>query len=170
MTASRNPDLFCSGKGSTSIADMPVEFVEFFGSMIGMDDPRHARLRRIVSRGFTPRRLARLTDDVAATARRIVDDVIDRGGCDAVTEIAARLPLTIVCDMMGVPESQHEDVFDCSNVILGAADPEYVADADDIVTAILQLTENPAQRAIWLDDVEAVTRPPSTRSSGRPRR
>ena len=137
LTASRTPALFTSGKGSTSIADFPPEFIEFFGSMIGMDDPRHARLRRIVSRGFTPRRLGALTDDVQRTARTIVDDVIDAGECDAVTAISARLPLKIVCDMMGVPESQYEFVYHRSNIILGAGDPDYVPDADNIVTAIL---------------------------------
>ena len=50
---SRNPQLFCSGKGS-NIGDMPVEINEFFGSMINMDDPKHFRLRSIVSKGFTP--------------------------------------------------------------------------------------------------------------------
>jgi cytochrome P450 len=143
--ASRNPHVFCSGKGSTSIPDMPAEFVEFFGSMIGMDDPRHARMRRIVSRGFTPRRLAQLTDDVAVTARRIVDDVIDRGECDAVTEIAARLPMKIVCDLMGVPQSQYDFVFDASNVVLGAGDPEYVPEGTDVVTAILTAAGGLAQ-------------------------
>jgi methyl-branched lipid omega-hydroxylase len=137
LTASRTPAIFRSGKGSTSIADFPPEFIEFFGSMIGMDDPRHARLRRIVSRGFTPRRLGALTDDVQRTARSIVDDVIDAGECDAVTAISARLPLKIVCDMMGVPESQYEFVYHRSNIILGAGDPDYVPDADNIVTAIL---------------------------------
>jgi methyl-branched lipid omega-hydroxylase len=137
LTASRTPGLFTSGKGSTSIADFPPEFIEFFGSMIGMDDPRHARLRRIVSRGFTPKRLGALTDDVQRTARAIVDDVIDAGECDAVTAISARLPLKIVCDMMGVPESQYEFVYHRSNIILGAGDPDYVPDADNIVTAIL---------------------------------
>src|SRR5262245_31082297 len=48
VEASRNPEVFCSGKGATSVADLPVEFSEYFGSMINMDDPRHARLRRIV--------------------------------------------------------------------------------------------------------------------------
>src|SRR5437868_6689780 len=56
VEASRHPELFCSGKG-TNIGDMPPDFLEFFGSMINMDDPRHARMRRIVSRGFTPRKL-----------------------------------------------------------------------------------------------------------------
>lgn len=138
VEASRNPKVFTSGPGATSIADMPPEFLEFYGSMINTDDPRHARLRRIVSRGFTPRRLAALTDEVQATATRIVDDIIDAGECDAVSAISARLPLTIVCDMMGVPESQYDFVLQKSNVILGASDPEYVPDADDILVALLQ--------------------------------
>ncbi|MEN3269508.1 cytochrome P450 [Pseudonocardia sp.] len=138
LVASRNPAVFTSGKGSTSIADFPPEFIEFFGSMIGMDDPRHARLRRIVSRGFTPKRLSALTNEVEQTARSIVDDVIDAGECDAVPAISARLPLKIVCDMMGVPESQYEFVYSRSNIILGASDPDYVPDADNFVTALLQ--------------------------------
>ena len=54
VAASRNPEVFSSGRGATSIPDLPAEFNEYFGSMINMDDPRHARLRRIVSRAFTP--------------------------------------------------------------------------------------------------------------------
>ncbi len=138
VEASRTPAVFTSGSGSTSVADMPPEFLEFYGSMINLDDPRHARMRKIVSRGFTPRRLATLTDEVQATARRIVDDVIDEGGCDAVRSISARLPLKIVCDMMGVPESQYDFVYEKTNVILGASDPEYVPDAENIIMALLQ--------------------------------
>jgi cytochrome P450 len=136
--ASRNAAVFTSGKGATNVVDQPPEFREFYGSMINMDDPRHARLRRIVSRGFTPKRLAGLTDEVERTARSIVDDVIDQGECDAVSAISARLPLKIVCDMMGVPASQYGFVFDRSNIILGPADPEYVAATENIVTALLQ--------------------------------
>jgi cytochrome P450 len=138
VEASRNAAVFTSGKGATNVVDQPPEFREFYGSMINMDDPRHARLRRIVSRGFTPRRLAALTDEVQRTARTIVDDVIDQGECDAVGAISARLPLKIVCDMMGVPESQYGFVFDRSNIILGPNDPEYVAETDNIIGALLQ--------------------------------
>ncbi|HLU56448.1 MAG TPA: cytochrome P450 [Pseudonocardia sp.] len=138
VAASRNPAVFTSGKGATNVVDQPPEFREFYGSMINMDDPRHARLRRIVSRGFTPRRLADLTDEVQRTASAIVDDVIDQGECDAVGAISARLPLKIVCDMMGVPESQYGFVFDRTNTILGVGDPEYVAETDDIIGALLQ--------------------------------
>jgi cytochrome P450 len=139
LEVSRNPELYCSGRGS-NIADMPQPFNEFFGSMINMDDPRHGRLRRIVSRGFTPRSLRRFEEDVQRAAREIVDGVIEKGRCDFVTEIAAALPLRIICDMMGIPKSHHQFVFDRTNVILGAGDPEYTPDPDPakIIPALLQ--------------------------------
>jgi len=136
LDASRQPELFCSGKGS-NIGDMPEPFLDFFGSMINMDDPRHARLRRIVSRGFTPRHLADLQDSVERRAAEIVDRLIDKGRCDFVTDVAAALPLAIICDMMGIPESQYEFVFDRTNIILGAGDPEYVADINEVVPKLL---------------------------------
>lgn len=136
LDASRQPELFCSGKG-TNIGDMPEPFLDFFGSMINMDDPRHARLRRIVSRGFTPRHLSALQDSVERRAAEIVDRLVDAGRCDFVTDVAAALPLAIICDMMGIPESQHDFVFDRTNVILGAGDPEYVPDISQVVPALL---------------------------------
>ena len=128
--ASRHPELFCSGKG-TNIADLPPDFIEFFGSMINLDDPRHARMRRIVSRGFTPRQLELMKTDVESVAAEIVDEIAERGEADFVTEVAARLPLRIILDMMGIPRSQEQFVFDRTNVILGFTDPEYVDDIDD---------------------------------------
>jgi cytochrome P450 len=137
LTASRRSDLFCSGKG-TNIPDLPVELNEFFGSMINMDDPRHARLRRIVSRGFTPRALARLQGDVERRAGETIDAVIEKGECDFVRDIAAPLPLGIICDMMGIPESQTQFVFEQTNIILGLGDPEYVAPGTNPLLAALQ--------------------------------
>ncbi len=133
---SKNPQTFSSASGIT-VLDLPPEFNEFFSSMIAMDDPRHARLRRLVSAGFTPRMLARLEDSVTAQAREIIGDIADRGECDFVVDVAGRLPLAIVCDLMGVPRSELDFVFDKTNIILGASDPEYVPDADDIPTALL---------------------------------
>ena len=137
LEVSKQPEIFCSGKGATSIMDMPDMFLEFFGSMINLDDPRHARFRKIVSAGFTPRMLKKLEDQVDVAARQIVDRVIERGECDFVTEVAAQLPLKIICDMMGIPESEYQYIFDRSNIILGAGDPEYVPEGADIAAALL---------------------------------
>src|ERR1700745_55635 len=100
VEASRNPEVFSSGQGATSIPDLPTEFNEYFGSMINMDDPRHARLRRIVSRAVTPPMIARFEADARRAATTIVDDLLDAGPCDFVSHVAARLPLKIICDMM----------------------------------------------------------------------
>jgi cytochrome P450 len=144
LEMSRNPEVYSSASGIT-VNDSPPEFLEFFGSMISMDDPRHARLRRLVSKGFTPRMLKRLEDSVQQLAADIVDDVVERGECDFVVDVAAALPLKIVCDLMGVPESQLRFVFDRTNVILGIGDPEYAPEGTDMLTALLTAGQELAQ-------------------------
>ena len=135
---SRNPEIFSSARGGVNIIDQPPDFGEFFGSMIVMDDPRHARLRRIVSRGFTPQMLRKVEASVETAAEKIIDDVVETGSCDFVTDIAAALPLKIICDMMGIPASDYRFVFDRTNIILGAGDPEYVPDPLSVIPALLQ--------------------------------
>jgi cytochrome P450 len=137
LEASRNPRVFCSARGATSISDLPPEFNEFFGGMINMDDPRHGRQRRIVSRGFTPRALGRLDASVERRADAVIDRVIERGECDFVSDIAAPLPLEIIVDLMGIPESQSRMVFEKTNVILGLGDPEFVGEGGNIIASAL---------------------------------
>ena len=134
---SKNPKLFSSAKGIV-VGDMPLEIVEFFGSMIAMDDPRHVRLRRIVASGFTPKMLARLEDAVQQVAADIVDDICERGSVDFVVDVAAQLPLKIVCDLMGIPQSEYQFVLDRTNIILGLGDPEYTGQFEgDLLTALI---------------------------------
>jgi cytochrome P450 len=126
--ASRNPQLFSSAAGATSIYDLPVEFNEYFGSMISMDDPRHARLRRIVSRAFTPKMIKKFEEDVQRTAGVIVDELLASGPCDFVQRVSARLPLRIICEMMGIGDQHYEMVLRATNIILSGADPEFVSE------------------------------------------
>src|SRR5215467_11572679 len=137
VEASKYPAVFSSAQGATSIPDLPVEFNEYFGSMINMDDPRHARLRRIVSRAFSPRLIAKFEDDVRRAAVTVVDDLLATGPCDFVTSVAARLPLKIICDMMGIPDDQYDMVLANTNIILSGADPEFLS--EDMDQAVLQL-------------------------------
>jgi cytochrome P450 len=132
---SRNPQVFCSGNGS-NIGDLPVEINEFFGSMINMDDPKHFRLRSIVSKGFTPKEIGALEDNVRVRCAKVIDRLFERfpeRKCDFVREVAALMPLQIICDMMGIPESDEEMIFNWTNTILGVGDPEYVGSFDDLV-------------------------------------
>ncbi|HVB42129.1 MAG TPA: cytochrome P450 [Streptosporangiaceae bacterium] len=137
LEASRHPDIFSSAQGATSLVDLPPEFNEYFGSMINMDDPRHARLRRIVSRAFTPRMIKQFEDDVQRTAAKIADDLLATGPCDFVQNVAARLPLKIICDMMGMGDEHYENVLRNTNIILAGGDPEFLS--EDMDTAVAQL-------------------------------
>ncbi len=139
LDVSRQPELFCSGKGATSIADMPEFMNDFFGSMINMDDPRHARMRKIVAGAFTPRMLKKVEDDIARIAAEVVDDIVINGTGDFVIDVAARLPLKVICEMMGIGEGDYDTIFSRSNTILGSSDPEYVAQEDPmkIIEALL---------------------------------
>lgn len=137
LHCSRHAEIWSSAGGIT-ILDTPPEFNEFFGSMIAMDDPRHGYLRKLISAGFTPRMLDLLESGVVDQARSIINEVRDRGQVDFVVDVAARLPLKIVCNLMGIPESQLDFVFDHTNTILGVSDPEYAPpEGMDILTALL---------------------------------
>ncbi|MBN3454646.1 cytochrome P450 [Mycobacterium sp. DSM 3803] len=131
--ASRHPDIFSSASGIT-IGDQTPELAEYFGSMIAMDDPRHTRLRNIVRSAFTPRVVALIEDSVRDRARRLVADMVARhpdGQAELVTELAGPLPLQIICDMMGIPEADHQRIFHWTNVILGFGDPDLTTDFDE---------------------------------------
>ncbi|GAA1294843.1 methyl-branched lipid omega-hydroxylase [Planotetraspora silvatica] len=123
--ASRNAGIFSSEPTSNSIPDMPRWLAVYFGSMINMDDPRHARLRRIVSRAFTPRVLAKMEEDLQRAAEEIVGRAVKEGAGDFVPQIAARLPVQVICDMIGIPAKFHDMVLSRTNTILANADSEY---------------------------------------------
>jgi cytochrome P450 len=137
LDISRRPLDFCSGKGSTSIPDMPAEALEFFGSFIAMDDPRHARQRGIVSRAFTARRLQEVVDSVERICDEVIDDMCDKGEVDLVQAISQPFPLLVICDMMGIPRSEFGTVLAATNTILGAGDPDTTGGNDDIGAALL---------------------------------
>jgi cholest-4-en-3-one 26-monooxygenase len=90
--------------------------------MISMDDPDHQRRRSLVNRGFTPRRIGELEDKVAELSRRIVDRVAASGSCDAVWDLAARLPLLVIADLLGFQEEHYDDLLRWSDDMMLATD------------------------------------------------
>lgn len=139
--ASRHPEIFSSSPNIT-IADQPPEVAEFFGSMIVLDDPRHQRLRSIVSRAFTPKVVARIEASVRERARRLVASMIANhpdGKGEAVSELAGPLPLQVICDMMGIPEEDHQRVFHWTNVILGFGDPDLATDFEEFAKVSMEI-------------------------------
>jgi cholest-4-en-3-one 26-monooxygenase len=124
---SRDPQTFSSAEGITASADPENPNPEDGRGviMIATDPPRHVRLRRLVNKSFTPRAVAQLEPHVRRIVDRIIDNVADRTSCDFVTEMAALLPLAVICDMVGVPEEEWGHMFALTNKSLGPDDPEY---------------------------------------------
>ncbi len=125
---SRNPRLFSSEIGGTQLRGPRRDP----GSaprgrppiMLMMDPPQHVKFRRVVQRSFTPRVVRQQEPHIRQLAKRIVDLVAPRGECEFVEDVAAELPLQVICEMMGVPFEDRQEIFQLSNQMIGADDPE----------------------------------------------
>jgi cytochrome P450 len=87
--------------------------------LISKDPPEHTRLRKLISSGFTPRRVADLTDRIRERVDALVDAVADRDGCDLVTDLALWLPLHVIADLVGVPETDRAHIFELTELTFG---------------------------------------------------
>ena len=127
----RDPGTFSSWLGATQLRDaQDLEWVRRM--MLNIDPPDHSRLRRMLSRSFTPRAISALTAGIEATAARLVDRMIDgaaEGRCDFAKDVAADLPLITLADVLGVPVEDRWLMFDWSNRVIGWQDPDYATSA-----------------------------------------
>lgn len=137
-TASRHPEVFLSGPGAVSQMDLPTELVEYFSGMISTDNPKHARLRRIVSNAFNPRNVRAVEDSIERVADEVLTRAMKDGTGDFIPDIAAPFVLEIICSMMGVPPSEYATVLRCSNIILSQGDPEYMPAGADPLLIVLE--------------------------------
>ncbi len=117
------------------IAKAQAESADGFPIMLMMDPPRHVKFRRLVQRSFTPRYVEGLEPHIRELARTIVDRVVEKGECDFVSEVASDLPLQVICEMMGVPEEDRQEIFEITNRMIGFDDPELGEDQDQRATA-----------------------------------
>jgi len=166
---SRHPEIFSSARRLCLFGEVPEEHIQLQRlMMLNMDPPQHTRQRAFVNRGFTPRMIGRLEDHIAEICHALLDEVQDSGAADFVTEIAAPLPLWVICELVGAPVEDRGRLFELSNLLIGSADPEFqigpqaqqnaaaevyaygaaIAErrkaepADDIITRLLQPDDN----------------------------
>ncbi len=96
--------------GGTLIEDLPNGFAA--GVLLNMmDDPRHQRIRQLLTPAVAPRALAAMEDDLRQRSRTIVDDAVERGACDFLRDVAAELPLQAIARLLGVPQEDRHDLF-----------------------------------------------------------
>ena len=126
LTVYRDAQGFMSGKGVTlHFGEDEAESSGLGASMILADPPRHAKMRVVVSRRFTPRAVAPYAARIRVIARAIVDGVIERGECDFVNDIAAKLPTAAICDLMGIGREDWDLMFAITNETIGRHDQEF---------------------------------------------
>ena len=137
---SQRPELFSSSEGITiAEASVPDDVEYGQSSIIFMDPPEHIRYRKLVSGAFKPARLAALESHIEQLAERIVDAAARKGAGDFVLDVAAELPLRVISEFIGVPGAQRRRLFDASNKMLGAEDPEFNTSEDSMQEAAVDL-------------------------------
>ena len=123
--------------------------------LLNMDAPQHTKLRRIVSKGFTPRSIAKLEDTLRDRAERIVHEAKKKGSGDFVTDVACELPLQAIAELIGVPQEDRLKLFDWSNQMVAYDDPEYdlepIAASAELVGYAWNMAED--RRRCPMDDI-----------------
>ncbi|WP_406629263.1 cytochrome P450 [Amycolatopsis sp. WGS_07] len=123
--------------------------------LLNMDAPQHTKLRRIVSKGFTPRSIAKLEDTLRDRAERIVSEAKKKGSGDFVTDVACELPLQAIAELIGVPQEDRLKLFDWSNQMVAYDDPEYdlepIAASAELVGYAWNMAED--RRRCPMDDI-----------------
>jgi cholest-4-en-3-one 26-monooxygenase len=144
--ASHDHETFSSELGGTFIPTADeMALANLRLTILNMDPPKHNRYRRLVSKGFTPRMISMLVEEIERRAAAVIDGVIEKGACEFVEEIAAQVPVQMICEMIGLEKEVWPRMFEVSNQLIGSRD-----DPDDIMTALVQ-AEIDGER---LDDAE----------------
>ena len=132
VQVSSDNELFSSARGGTNLEDLGEDALTMIRTLlINMDPPKHTQYRKLVATGFTPKMVRQLEPHVRQITKQIVDSVASKGSCDFVTDVAAQLPLAVICEMIGVPPEDHHKIFDWSNRLIGFDDPEYHTSPED---------------------------------------
>ncbi len=130
LYCSRHPEIYSSERGITPFEPSDPSFEGAAGSgngkmLITMDPPRHVKLRRIVNKGFTPRAVALWEPEIRKVTAELLDEFGAKGGGDFVIDVAANVPLAVICTMMGLEREHWPLMFRLTNKVLGSGDPEY---------------------------------------------
>ncbi len=122
VTVSRDTETYSSAVGHIQIYDIDADALDARASMIDLDPPVHTRLRRLVSSAFTPKHVELYRQAVRDRVRSCLDQLEAAGGGDWVSTVAAPIPIGVICDIMGVPEDDHQYMIELSDhLVAGTA-------------------------------------------------
>ncbi len=140
VTVNRDYERFSSAAQGTMPFEMGAdEIAQQSLMMLNMDPPLHTRYRRLVNKGFTPRMVRDLEDSIHRATDAIIDEVIEKGEADFVTQVSAELPLQVIAELLGVPQEDRHRMFEWSNRMVGNEDPEYQDQQELALTSAMEL-------------------------------
>jgi cholest-4-en-3-one 26-monooxygenase len=123
---SRHPELYSSYRRLSMFTEPNEDTIELYRlMMLFMDPPQHTYQRGYVNRGFTPRMIKKLEAHVRDICHQLIDDVSPRGEAEFVRDIAAPLPLYVICELLGAPVEDRDKIFTWSNALIGFDDPDF---------------------------------------------
>jgi cytochrome P450 len=140
IVAASRSETFASGSdlGGVMMEDFPQDILEATQSILSMDNPRHAQLRRLITSVFVPPRIAQIEGQIRRQAKLIVDTVAPLGEIDFVEQVASLLPMWTISEMVGIEEPDRKLVATTGNLLLSASDPEFATEGRDLLTIILE--------------------------------
>jgi cholest-4-en-3-one 26-monooxygenase len=122
---SKRPLTFSSEQQGALFRDPDAESLPMLQQiMLNMDPPRHRIYRAIINKAFTPRMVVNMEARVDKMIEQIINRVCERGACDFVDDLAAPLPMQVICEMVGVPEEDRRSIYELGNRMVGFDDPE----------------------------------------------
>ncbi len=142
IAVSRDTETFSSAQGiniSYGPDADPAIVNAVVGNMISMDPPLHRYYRKIAQPYFTRSNVARLETRIRELAREVLDAALDKGEGDFMADIAAPLPINVLCDILGVPHSDWNLIFDWSNTLIGYDDPDLGQSLEKVEQTFMQL-------------------------------
>jgi cholest-4-en-3-one 26-monooxygenase len=140
VAISRDHETFSTELGGTFIPTQEPQSLEQMRlSILNMDPPKHERFRKLVSAGFTRRQIQRLIEQIDHHAKEIVDDIAERGEAEFVDAVSSRLPIAMICEMLGIPEADWGQMRDWSDKMVGWDDPELAVTPETQLTAAAEM-------------------------------
>ena len=152
---SKNPKLFSSAKekgGHRIFNENEIDGNDTDASMISMDPPEHAGYRRMVTPGFVPRRISNMEERIRARVTRLLDRLPKTGEAEFISAVAAALPIEVLAELFGVPESDGPKLFEWSNATVGEDDPELRVSDDYMKQCVLEMAGYAA--GLWQQRLE----------------
>jgi cytochrome P450 len=138
VAVTRDTETFASGRPIAFMHDersiVPIPVLQ--GMMVNMDPPKHTRYRKIVQASFTPRAINAFEPQIAAVCSELVDNIIERGECDFVEDIAIDLPIAAVATVLGIPDADRRQLFEWTNKLVGAQDPMVRGSDEELFQAL----------------------------------